>query len=137
MRRTGSISFSMVAACLLASSGLAQGGGEPAVSSDTPGALDVRAEWDCSKIRPEYADWLDAGNSPQSWRHVGKTYRDRGTGELYTWQDWLDWAEDAGCFAGYTPPGIAQSNALIGGAITVFGASMIAIHNGSGPKSPG
>ncbi|MEZ5681654.1 MAG: hypothetical protein R3E14_10215 [Erythrobacter sp.] len=121
----------------LAASGAAQTRYDQAISSDTPGALDVREAWDCDRIRPEYSDWLDAGNSPESWRHVGKTYRDHESGELYTWQDWLDWAEEAGCFAGYTPKGALQPNALIGGAITVFGASLIAIHNGSGPKSPG
>lgn len=137
MRRTKPIIVAVAAGLLCAVSGAAQEAEGSAIPSDTPGALDVRSSWDCTKIRPEYSDWLEAGNSPESWRHVGKTYRDRETGDLYQWQDWLDWAEDAGCFAGYTAQGTIPPNALIGSAITVFGASMIAIHHGSGPKSPG
>ena len=130
MRGTIPILIAVAAASGWGASGFAQDGGEAAIPSDYPGALDVRSDWDCTKIRPEYSEWLDAGNAPASWRHVGKTYRDAESGELYNWQDWLDWAEDAGCFAGYTAQGAIQPNALIGGAITVFGASLIAIHNG-------
>ena len=137
MRSTNPFLIAIAAASLWGVAGVAQDAADLAISSETPGALDARSNWDCTKIRPEYSDWLDAGNAPASWRHVGKTYRDAETGELYNWQDWLDWAEDAGCFAGYTTQGTLPPNALIGGAITVFGASLIAIHNGSGPKSPG
>ncbi|WP_369026900.1 hypothetical protein [Qipengyuania sp. RANM35] len=140
MRVTKPIIIAAAAGMLCAVSGSAQESGATAagvIASDTPGALDEPGTWNCSRIKPEYTDWLDTGHSPDSWRHFGKTYRDSQTDKLYTWQDWLDWAEGAGCFAGYAPEGVASPNVFIGGALTFFGAGLIAIQSGSGPKSPG
>ena len=137
MRVSRFATIAATAGLLFAVSGAAQDAGVDAIASDTAGALDVPGQWNCSRIRPEYSDWIDAGKSPESWRYVGKTYRDAQTGNLYTWQDWLSWAESAGCFAGYTPEGVPNANVLIGGAITAFGAGLIAVQGGSGPKSPG
>ena len=138
MRRAKPILIAVAAGLAWTGAGSAQVSEPSAISSATPGALDVPERWDCRRIKPEYSDWLDAGNSPQSWRHAGKTFRDAETGKTYTWQDWLDWAEDAGCFAGYVPTaGAVQQAPLITGAITAFGASLVAIHRGSRPKSPG
>ena len=139
MRRT---SLLVVASLSLGAGGAAawaQGTGDQAISSSETGALDVPERWNCTRIRPEYDRWLDDGNSPASWRYVGKTYRDVDTGELYTWQDWLEWAEDAGCPVGLTEGAVAggSSTGLIAGAVTAFGTGLIVAANGSGPKSPG
>lgn len=137
MRLTSSATLAVLAGMLLAGSGAAQVSQTDVIASNAPGALDAPEAWNCNRLRPEYSQWLDAGNSPESWRFAGKTYRDSQTGNLYTWQDWLSWAEGAGCFAGYTPEGVPNSSILIGGAVTAFGASLIAVQGGSGPKSPG
>lgn len=133
------IAVSIAAASLaFAVSVTAQDGETTAIPSDAAGALERPGKWNCSRIRPEYSRWLEQGNKPEAWRYAGKTFRDRATDKLYNWQDWLDWAEGAGCFAGNAPQGAGiPTNALIGGAVTVFGAGLIAVHHGSGPKSPG
>ncbi len=133
MRKASLLTVTVIAA-MIAGSGAAQ---DTVIASDTPGALDVPERWDCNRIRPDYSAWLDKGNPAANWKYVGKTYRDTQTGETYNWQNWLDWAEEARCAA--VPPETANpnTNLLIGGAITVFGAGLIAIHAGSGPKSPG
>lgn len=118
----------------------AQNEADQAIASDQPGALDAPETWNCRKIRPEYSDWLEDGNAPESWRYVGKTYRDVDTGDTYTWQDWLDWSDRANCAAladAGTSAGASQSRLLIGAAITAFGTGLIAASGGSGPKSPG
>ena len=105
------------------------------IASDQAGALDAPETWNCRKIQPEYTRWLRDGNSADSWRYVGNTYRDVDTGELYTWQDWLEWAETANCAA--LPANTSSSAILIGGAVAAFGTGLIIAANGSGPKSPG
>jgi hypothetical protein len=115
----------------------AQGTGNSAIGSNTPGALDIPERWDCRRIQPEYSDWLEKGNSPDSWKYAGKTYRNVGTDKTYSWQDWLDWADSAGCFAGAHGTETLQTQTLIGGAIGAFGAALIGAQSGSGPKSPG
>lgn len=110
------------------------------IPSDTPGALDIPETWDCRRIEPEYRDWLEAGNTPESWKYVGKTYRDLVSGELYNWQDWLDWAGNAGCLPGAaqtTPAGVPTTGLIITGAVTALGVGAVAASGGSGPKSPG
>lgn len=122
----------------LASASLAQPGAG-AIPSDAAGALDVPETWDCRRIEPDYRDWLDAGNSPDAWKFAGKTYRDVATGELYNWQDWLGWANSAGCLPGAaqtTPPAPATSM-IMTGAVAALGVGAIAARDGSGPKSPG
>ena len=105
------------------------------IASDQPGALDEPETWNCRKIRPEYTRWLRDGNTPESWRYVGKIYRETDTGETYTWQDWLEWSDRANCAALANDP--SSSAKLIGGAVAAFGTGLIIAANGSGPKSPG
>lgn len=122
----------------VAGSGVAQPGAEP-IPSDTPGALDIPETWDCRRIEPEYRDWLEAGNTPESWKYVGKTYRDLVSGELYNWQDWLNWANSAGCLPGaaQTTPPAPATGMIMTGAVAALGVGAIAARDGSGPKSPG
>ena len=123
----------------LASVALAQAEAGP-IPSDTPGALDIPETWDCTRIEPEYRDWLEAGNTPESWKFVGKTYRAVEDGDIYNWQDWLDWADDAGCLPGAaqtTPGGVPTTGLIITGAVTALGVGAVAASGGSGPKSPG
>lgn len=136
MRRTLLLGLTLAAATS-AAVGFAQGAPAGPILSDTPGALDVPETWDCRRIEPEYSDWLDKGNSPQSWKFAGKTYREAGTDKLYDWQDWLDWADKAGCFKGANLTNGVNTQLLIGGAITAMGAGLIGAQSGSGPKSPG
>ncbi|MFA6219418.1 MAG: hypothetical protein WC692_06530 [Erythrobacter sp.] len=117
--------------------GSAQGTNDAPIDSGTPGALDAPEAWNCRRIEPEYSRWLDQGNSPESWKFAGKTYRDVGTGKLYSWLDWLDWADRAGCLGGIERSTGAQTTLLVGGAITAFGAALIGAQGGAGPKSPG
>ena len=128
------------AGSLVANTALAQvGQGEEAViASDTEGALPVPEEWDCSLIRPDYRDWLNDNNTPESWRYAGHRYRNVANDRIYTWQDWLDWADDAGCPAPVGPVSPAASpNAGLGVVVGFLGAGLIAALSGSNSKSPG
>ena len=138
MRRMSIAALASVALVAGAMSAAAQDSGDSVIPSDRAGALDEPERWDCRRIRPEYEAWLDEGNAASDWRYVGKTYRDVGTGELYSWQDWLAWYEDAGCAAALADAGgVDQSRLLIGGAVVAFGTGLIIASGGSGPKSPG
>lgn len=118
--------------------GSAQDTGNAPIDSTAAGALDAPEAWNCQQIKSDYGRWLDKGNTPESWKFAGKTYRDVATGKLYSWQDWLDWAGREGCFAGTEETGGgSQTTLLVGGAIGVFGAALIGAQGGSGPKSPG
>lgn len=139
MRRTAILVLTSLSLCAGGVAAYAQDAVDRTIGSDETGALDAPERWNCTRIRPEYSRWLDDGNTPESWRYVGKTYRDVDTGELYTWQDWLEWAETAGCAPGYVEgaAGSGPSGGLIAGAITAFGTGLIIAAGGSGPKSPG
>ena len=115
----------------------AQGTGGDVISSQEADALDEPETWSCDRIGPEYSRWLDEGNSPDSWRYVGKTYRDANTGELYNWQDWLEWADENSC--GIAPvEEILPFAPLIAPAITALGAGgLLASSSGARPMSPG
>ena len=130
---------STIATISLAAGGVAvaQSVGDQAIASDQEGALDEPETWNCTRIQPEYSRWLDDGNSPESWRYVGKTYREVDSGELYTWQDWLNWAEDAGC--GVAPvEEILPFAPLLAPAITALGVGgLLSSSSGARPMSPG
>ena len=137
-RRRATIAAIALLSAGLAASAFAQAPAGP-IPSDAPDALDVPETWDCRRIEPDYRDWLEAGNPADSWKYVGKTYRDVKDGDIYTWQDWLNWADDAGCL-----PGAAQTTApapatsmIMTGAVAALGVGAIAARDGSGPKSPG
>ena len=121
------------ALALVAGSAAAQQG--EVIPSSQDGALDAPETWNCDRIRPEYARWLEDGNAPADWRYAGITYRDVQNDRLYTWQDWLDWADEAGC------PGLVdgqlQPNNAIGILLSFFGAGLIAAVGGERAISPG
>lgn len=139
----GSIREVAVFACAIAisigaaagvSAQMAKEGEAAVVSSTDAGALPPPAEWRCDLIRPEYADWLTAGNTAQDWRYAGATYRDADSGDLYDWGDWLAWAETADCASqGWMPSGRAAIGVAIGG----LGAALLVSSNGANAKSPG
>ncbi|QYJ06883.1 hypothetical protein [Qipengyuania flava] len=138
-RRTGACLAAAAFAVSTVGIGAAQTGPAP-IPSDTPDALEIPELWDCSRIEPEYRDWLDAGNTPDSWKYVGKIYRDVEDGDLYNWQDWLDWADDAGCLPGgltNTTPGVPAPGLIVAGVVTALGVGVVAGSGGSGNKSPG
>lgn len=140
MRKFLPIMLFVAAGSLAANTALAQAGrGEGAViASDAEGALPVPEEWDCRIIQPDYRDWLEAGNSPESWRYVGHRYRNVANDRIYTWQDWLDWADDAGCAPPVVDASTAGSpSAALGVVVGFLGAGLIAALSGSGAKSPG
>ncbi|MBY6014606.1 hypothetical protein KUV75_06780 [Qipengyuania gaetbuli] len=125
---------SAAAIALVGGSALAQSA-QP-IASDEQGALEAPEYWDCDRIRPEYTAYLDAGNAPESWRYFGKTYRDVANDRIYTWQDWLDWADDAGCGAARLAE--PKPNTAIGILLGFFGAGLIAaVGGGGGSISPG
>ncbi|QPC98143.1 hypothetical protein [Qipengyuania soli] len=108
------------------------------ISSSTEGALDPPELWTCERIYPEYKAYLDAGNAPEAWIHVGKVYRDANSGKIYTWRNWIDWANVSNCGgdALLAKPEMSSSEWL-GLAIPQFGVGLVAAERGSGPKSPG
>ena len=113
------------------------------IPSNDPAALDVPDEWDCERYYAEYRKWLDDGNDAADWKFVGKVYRDVSNGETYTWQDWLDWADEEGCAAivADLPPGTAGAVnagvALTATAAMAFGSGLVGSNRSNGPKSPG
>lgn len=111
---------------------------DSAISSSTDGALAPPAQWNCDSIYPEYKEFLDAGNAPEKWRHMGKVYRDEESRKTYTWRDWIDWANASNCGgqADLAKPEMSSSDWL-GLVIPQFGAGLIAADKGDGPKSPG
>ena len=106
------------------------------IPSTADGALDIPELWDCDRIEPEYAQWLEDGNAPEDWRYVGKTYRDVEDDELYSWQDWLDWADNAGCGAGFAEAGKSPT-AIVGVLVAFYATGLIAALGGDRAISPG
>ena len=127
-RAIPTLAASAAAIALVGGSALAQSS-QP-IASDTQGALEAPEYWNCDRIRPEYTAYLEAGNAPESWRYVGKTYRDVANDRTYTWQDWLDWADDAGCGAARLAE--PKPNTAIGILLGFFGAGLIAAVGGGG-----
>lgn len=113
-----------------------------AIPSTADDALLPPASWNCERIFPEYRAWLDEGNAPSDWKHVGKTYRDAANEELYAWQDWLDWAATAGCGEGLVQGEsvlllLPSTATIVGGSVSALGAPLLASELGSGNDSPG
>ena len=118
------------------------------VPSSNPGALKRPEEWDCGYVVPEWEEWLEQGNPPQDWQFAQDTFRDVEDGELYNWQDWLDWFEDAGCppgglvegsqaAAGATSGSLAGTPAIIGGILGGLGLVSVVAGASGGTDSPG
>ncbi len=119
---------------------MVEGGDAVLVSSAEAGALPPPSQWRCDQVRPEYSEWLAAGNTAQDWRYAGATYRDAANGEVYDWGDWLRWAQSADC----APYGAQESRgwmtggrAAVGAAIGGLGAALLVMSNGANAKSPG
>jgi len=108
---------------------------EIVVPSTRADALPPPEEWRCDLIRPDYAEWLSAGNAPQDYRYAGPTYRDVEDGELYNWQDWLEWERTADC----ATPGTSSFNgrAAVGAAVSGIGTALLVAGSGENAKSPG
>ena len=110
------------------------------ISSDEPDALIPPRAWDCSRIYPEYRAWLEAGNTPETWRYVGPTYRDVADGTRYDWGDWLEWHDRACPAVAPAEAGPLDDKALIGGvvgALVVTGALAGSGGGNGGNDSPG
>lgn len=109
------------------------------VPSSRSDALPVPSRWDCDLIRPEWEQWLRDGKPREDWRYAGPTYRDVDTGELYTWRDWLRWADEEGCATlGYpADAGGISSRLALTGLYFVTGVALLVAALGSGPDSPG
>lgn len=140
MRRILPIMLFAATGSLVANTALAQvgQGDEGVIPSDADGALPVPEQWDCSLIRPDYQDWLNADNAPEGWRYAGRQYRNVENGTVYDWQDWLDWAEDAGCpLPADAVPSTGSPTAAIGVVIGFLGTGLIAAVSGGSAKSPG
>lgn len=138
--------FLLVGACSFALGPAERAAAQPtsenattAIWSNEPGALDTPDTWDCSRIYPEYRSFLDAGNAPEEWKHVGKTFYDVANQKPYTWLDWIDWANENFCGPALAKPElvIVGPGALIGAAVAGAGTGLITAANGSGPLSPG
>ena len=114
------------------------------ISSDTGGAMPPPRAWDCKRIFPEYEAWLDAGNTAETWRYVGKEYKDVADGTRYDWGDWLDWHARACPAAAPADAKLPGNAALIGGIVGALAITAIAAGGGGGgssnsnrPDSPG
>lgn len=141
MRKILPITLMAAAASLAANAALAQADSAP-IASNEAGALEAPEDWTCDRYDDEWREWLDDGNSPDAWRFSGKTYRAVSDGDVYTWGDWLDWAEDKGCVAGaYLTPqgqgGVFGGSTAIGLVIGFFATALIAASGGENAKSPG
>ncbi|NNC53164.1 MAG: hypothetical protein HKO08_09025 [Erythrobacter sp.] len=144
MRKILPITLMAAAASLAANAAIAQADAAP-IASDSVGALEAPEDWDCERYEEEWREWIDEGNSPDAWRFAGKRYRAVSDGDLYTWEDWLDWSDESGCLAGaYVMP---EDSGVVGvafGGLTavmaVFGTSatgLIAASGGENSQSPG
>lgn len=124
------------AAVALSTAALAQ---ERVISSDEADALIPPRAWDCTKIYPEYRAWLEAGNTPDTWRYVGPTYRDVADGTRYDWNDWLAWYDRACPAAVVADGGLPGNAALIGGVVGALGVTglIAGAGGGGGNDSPG
>ena len=110
------------------------------IPSTADGALDEPSTWSCDRLLPEYKAWLDQGNDPNEWVHVGKGYYVFETGEKYSWNDWIDWMNSNGCVAEpLVQPEFAPAFSLLGPAIVTGPsvASAVAAQSASEAKSPG
>ena len=160
MRRFAPIVTLAAAATLAASAAFAEGedgreeeagvaaqtakGASAVILSTEVGAMAVPEMWDCDLYAEEYRTWLEDGNDADDWRFAGNTYRAANDGDLYVWQDWLDFAEDQGC-----PPIVVMGpqgpmNGLFADGMTgigivsgALGTGLIAASGGENAKSPG
>ncbi|MFN2098464.1 hypothetical protein [Altererythrobacter sp. MF3-039] len=119
----------LTVALVLSATALAQ---ERVIPSDEANALDPPRAWDCTRIVPEYRAWLEAGNTPDTWRYVGPTYRDVADGTRYNWDDWLAW-HDRACPAVVAADAAMPGNAaLIGGVVGALGVTGLIAGSGGG-----
>ena len=110
-----------------------------AIRSDAVDALPPPETWRCDRIAAEYNAWLEAGNSQQTWRYAGQTYRRVSDERRYNWDDWLAWHRDA-CAAGVRGGSLPATGPLIGGIMGALGITALAAGSGGGgggPDSPG
>ena len=65
----------------------------------------------------------------------GPAGRDVEDGELYNWQDWLEWERTADC----ATPGTSSFNgrAAVGAAVSGIGTALLVAGSGENAKSPG
>lgn len=144
MRKILPITLMAAAASLAANTAIAQADAAP-IASDSVGALEAPEEWDCDRYEEEWREWIDQGNSPDTWRFAGKRYRAVSDGDLYTWEDWLDWSDENGCLAGaYLDGGTAANSGgdfggstAIGLVVGFFATALIAASGGENSQSPG
>ena len=124
-------------ACGLGASALAQ---VNAVPSSASNALPPPDSWRCDRIAPEYDAWIEGGNSADTWRYSGPTYRDVANDRLYDWNDWLAWHSDACLAATGEQGGMPDTGMLVGGIVGALGVTALAAGSGGGSggnDSPG
>lgn len=134
------LGFACASALAFALPSTAQDAPIPSSSSD---ALPPPEAWRCDRIAPEYDAWLKGGNTPETWRYAGPTYRKDRTDEVYDWNDWLDWHRTH-CGVGMADAGHdgsasgTHSGVLIGGVVGALGVTaIVAGAGGGGTDSPG
>ena len=133
------LGFACASALAFALPSTAQDALIPSSSSD---ALPPPEAWRCDRIAPEYDAWLKGGNTPETWRFAGPTYRKDRTDEVYDWNDWLDWHRTH-CGVGMTASDHnrgsgTHSGTLIGGVVGALGVTgIVAGVGGGGTDSPG
>lgn len=146
MRKVLSVLIAATLGSVAATSGWSQGPASPSggnsrlIPSTADGALEEPEGWNCGDILPEYRQWLDEGNDPNDWVHVGKAYYVYETGEKYSWNDWIDWANSSGCVAEpLVQPEFAPAVGLLGPAIVTGTsvASAAVVSATREPMSPG
>ncbi len=113
------------------------GAQERVIPSDDPSALIPPRAWDCTRIVPEYEAWLEAGNTPETWRYVGPTYRDVADGSRYNWNDWLEWHGRACPAVAPADAGPLNNAALIGGVVGALGVTGLIAGSGGGSGNGG
>ena len=111
-----------------------------AIPSTTADALPPPETWNCDTIAREYGAWLNDGNTPESWKYVGPTWRDVSNGKTYDWNNWLDWHRSACAALPGEPSGVPDNAMLIGGIVGALTITALAAGSGggsSGNDSPG
>ena len=135
--------------CVIANANRAEGlsvsAADPVIRSTEAGSLRAPDDWDCDYLVDEWRNWRASERDDRAWRFADKVYRDE-EGEIYRWEDWLDWYDRSGCPLLIGPSGSTSGlsavtsstpfRAGVAAAVATYGVAIIVDDNGN-RDSPG